>query len=105
MNLRRMASYNRASKATGLGVKMSRSDIVRRYQILDGRILDAGQFHAQMLYVPYFWEAYLAGNAHDVSEDHVVLFGVHSEDLREFPELTNRSVVRLKQDGQRVVEA
>lgn len=89
----------------GGGMKLSRSEITSRYRILEGRILDAGPFHAQMLYVPYFWEAYLAGNAHDVSEDHVVLFGVHSEDLREFPELQNRSVVRLKQDGHRVVEA
>lgn len=87
------------------GVRMSRSDITSRYTILEGRIQDEGPFHAQMLYVPYFWEAYLAGNAHDVSEDHVVLFGVHSEDIREFPELANRSVVRLKQDMNRVVEA
>ena len=84
---------------------MSRSDILSRYQIREGRIQNDGKFHAQMLYVPYFWEAYLRGDAHDVSCDHVVLFGVHSEDLREFPELENRSVVRLRQDGERVVEA
>lgn len=84
---------------------MSRSDITGRYTIREGRIQDEGPFKDQMLYVPYFWEAYLRGDAHDVSQDHMVLFGVHSEDLREFPELTNRSVVRLKQDGQRVVEA
>jgi hypothetical protein len=84
---------------------LSRSDITSRYQIREGRIQDVGPFHAQMLYVPYFWEAYLRGEAHDVSEDAIVLFGVHSEDLREFPELANRSVVRLKQEGPRVVEA
>lgn len=84
---------------------MSRSDIVHRYRVEEGRIQDEGPFQGQMLYVPYFWEAYLRGDAHDVSNDHVVLFGIHAEDLYEFPELLNRSVVRLRQDGKKVVEA
>ncbi len=79
---------------------MSRYDIEHRFRIERGLIQDEGCFQGQMLYVPYFWEAYLAGNAHDVSWDGVVLFGIHSEDLRQFPELENRSVVRLReQDG------
>lgn len=85
--------------------KLSRSDITGRYKVEVGRIQDDGPFQGQMLYVPYFWEAYLRGDAHDVSYDGVVLFGIHAEDLREFPELLNRSVVRLKQDMNRVVEA
>jgi hypothetical protein len=92
-------------RGRGEGARISRIDIVTRYKIRDGRIQNEGLFYAQMLYVPYFWEAYLAGNAHDVSEDGVVLFGITSEDLSEFPELKNRSVVRLRQDGGRVVEA
>lgn len=85
---------------------MSRFELMRRYAVKDGVIQDDGPFNGQMLYVPYFWEAYLAGNAQEVSEDHIVLFGLHSEDFREFPELHNRSVVRLRQlsDG-KIVEA
>jgi hypothetical protein len=84
---------------------MTRSDILRQFKTEAGRIV-GGWYDGQQLYVPYFWGAYLNGNAHDVSDDHVVLFAIHSEDRREFPELENRSVVRLKQlaDG-RVVEA
>lgn len=77
-------------------MEISRCDILARYTVRDGTILD-GVFQGAKIYVPYFWEAYLSGNAHDVSDDHVVLFAIHSEDLREFPELKNRSVIKLRQ--------
>jgi hypothetical protein len=83
---------------------MSRSDIEQRYAVRDGVITNPGPFYAQKAYVPYFWEAYLAGNAHEVGQDGVVLFGIHSEDLREFPELKGRSVIRLRERDRRVVE-
>lgn len=83
---------------------MSRSDIERRYTIREGVVCDVGPFYGQKAYVPYFWEAYLAGNAHEVGHDGVVLFGVHSEDLEQFPELRNRSVVRLREKDRRIVE-
>lgn len=85
---------------------MSRAEYVRAYQALDGRIPGPGPFQGQKVYVPYFWEAYLRGDAHDVSSDDLVLFVITNEDLREFPELENRSVIRLRQskDG-RIEEA
>lgn len=83
---------------------MTRFELHHRFFIKDSVIQDAGPFEGQKIYVPYFWEAYLTGDAHEVSEDQVVLFGIHSEDLREFPELQNRSVVRLREQGGKVVE-
>lgn len=83
---------------------MSRSEILGRYRVVDGRIQDPGPFQGQAIHVPYFWEAYIAGNAHDVSRDGVALFAITDEDLREFPELENRSVVRLREVGGKVTE-
>jgi hypothetical protein len=83
---------------------MTRSQILRDFKTQGGKIV-GGWYDGQALYVPYFWGAYLNGDAHDMNDD-LVLFSIHSEDLREFPELENRSVVRLRQlpDG-RIEEA
>ena len=41
---------------------MTREEILKDYTVdASGRIRTPGQFEAEMLYVPYFWDAYLNG--------------------------------------------
>jgi hypothetical protein len=42
---------------------MTRVDIEMDYKVVNGRIRNPGKFEGEMLYVPYFWEAYLNGCA------------------------------------------
>lgn len=84
---------------------MTRHDVLRTYDVKEGVIHSPGRFEGQALYVPYFWNAYLCGNAHEVGAD-LIQFTVLSSDRTQFPELGSRVVVQLRQrsDG-RVVEA
>ena len=75
---------------------MNRKDIEADYTIVGGRIQNPGKFEMEMLYVPYFWEAYLNGCA-DRDNGTVLGFDVTAEDKIEFPELKRRRTVRLMQ--------
>lgn len=84
---------------------MTRLDVLRTYDVKEGVIQSPGRFEGQALYVPYYWNAYLCGNAHEVGAD-LIQFTVLGSDRTQFPELGSRIVVQLRQrsDG-RVVEA
>jgi len=83
---------------------MSRYDILKYYKIGDGKIQTPGLFEGEKLYVPYFWELYLAGNAHEVGSDSMQ-FSVTPKDRSMFPELGDRMVVILRPDGNKIREA
>lgn len=75
---------------------MTRQEIERDYRVHDGRIVSSGMFEGEMVYVPYFWEAYLNGMA-DRDDGHVLGFDLTAEDKAMFPELKGRRTVRLVQ--------
>lgn len=75
---------------------MTRQEIERDYRVHDGRIVSPGQFEGEMVYVPYFWEAYLNGMA-DRDNGRVLGFDLTAEDKAMFPELKGRRTVRLVQ--------
>src|SRR5437867_3609099 len=54
-------------------VMTARGDIYKRFAIgPGGQIKDPGKFHGEMLYVPYYWELYLDGFAHNKQDDGTV---------------------------------
>ena len=80
---------------------MKRKEIEQRYSIdANGIIRSPGKFEGEMLYVPYFWDAFLNGFA-DRDNGNVLGFDVTSEDKVEFPELIARRTVKLyeRSDG------
>lgn len=80
---------------------MTRSEILKQYTVDEGgRIKSPGKFEGEMLYVPFFWEAFLDGGA-DSDEGGVLGFDVTADDKKEFPELKGRKTVKLleREDG------
>ena len=75
---------------------MTRTQIEHDYDTRDGRITTPGKFEGEMLYVPYFWEAFLNGLA-DRDDGEIMGFDVMLEDRQQFPELKGRRTVRLYQ--------
>lgn len=76
---------------------MKRQDILKEYKIDESGIIKTpGMFEGEMLYVPYFWDAYLNGCA-DRDDGHTLGFDVTAEDKAEFPELKRRKTVKLTQ--------
>lgn len=77
---------------------MTRDDITREYTVdAHGIIRNPGKFEGEALYVPYFWDAYLAGMA-DRDNGTVIGFDITAEDRAMFPELPKRKrTVRLYQ--------
>jgi len=75
---------------------MTRQEIESQYTVVNGRIHSPGQFEGKMVYVPYFWDAFLNGFA-DRDNGTVLGFDVSPEDKKEFPELKGRRTVKLYQ--------
>lgn len=80
---------------------MTRHDVEVRYEVENGRIVTPGKFEGEMLYVPYFWDAFMHGFA-DRDDGTVVGFDITPEDREEFPEIPKRKrTIRLmeRDDG------
>jgi hypothetical protein len=75
---------------------MTREEIEREYRVLNGIIRSPGKFEGEMIYVPYFWDAYLNGNA-DRDDGNVIGFDIDANDKAQFPELKKRRTVKLYQ--------
>jgi hypothetical protein len=76
---------------------MTRQDILNEYKVNEqGIIQSPGKFEGEMLYVPYFWDAYLNGMADD-DDGNVLTFIVDSGDKNEFPELANITKIHLEE--------
>ena len=74
---------------------MTRQEIVSEYKVdAGGRIQSPGKFEGEMLYAPYFWDAYLNGWA-DSDDGEVLTFDVTDDDRREFPELAEIKAIDL----------
>jgi hypothetical protein len=79
---------------------MTRAEFEKDYTVENGRITSPGKFEGQMIYVPYFWDAYLNGMA-DRNDGTTLGFDIASEDREQFPELgMRRRTVRLQETGQ-----
>lgn len=77
---------------------MTREELLSLYQVdAAGRVLSAGPFYGQPLYVPYFWFFYLTG--YGELNDGVVSFAVRIEDRVQFPELKDRPHVYMLQQA------
>ena len=80
---------------------MNRQQIIKDYDIDNtGRIRSPGKFEGEMIYVPYFWDAFLNGCA-DSDNGKVLGFNVTADDKAMFPELKRKRVVKLyeRDDG------
>lgn len=75
---------------------MTRAEIIRDYDVdADGVIRSPGKFEGEMLYVPFYWDAYLNGCA-DRDDGRVLGFDITAEDREMFPELPKRKrTIRL----------
>jgi hypothetical protein len=69
----------------------------------NGIIRSPGKFEGEMLYVPYYWDAYLNGLA-DQDSGGVIGFDVSAEDRKLFPELGRKRTVRLHERDDGFVE-
>ena len=61
-----------------------------------GIIRSPGMFEGEQSYVPYFWDAFLNGNA-DRDDGRILGFDVTAEDKALFPRLRRRRTVKLYQ--------
>ncbi len=75
---------------------MTRQDIERDYQVVNGRIVSPGKFEGEAVYIPYFWDAFLNGMS-DRDDGTVLGFDLTPEDKAMFPELRRKRTVRLLQ--------
>ena len=73
---------------------MNRADIERDYNVVDGRIRSPGKFEGERVYVPYYYDAFLNGNA-DRDNGTILGFDVTPDDKVMFPELMHRRTVKL----------
>ncbi len=78
---------------------MTRQQILDEYDVdANGIIRDPGKFEGEMLYVPYFWDAFLNGMA-DEDEGEVLTFEVDDTDREQFPELAGIITIDLIETG------
>lgn len=81
---------------------MNRQEILANYTVdKRGIILSPGKFEGEMLYVPFFWNAFLEGFA-DRDNGKVIGFDITADDRAMFPELSKRKrTIRLieREDG------
>ena len=78
-----------------------RKYIMNQYEINEkGVIITPGKFEGEQIYVPYFWELFLNGEA-DEDDGEVIRFNVTEIDRSYFPELKDSRYVDLieKLDG------
>jgi hypothetical protein len=78
---------------------MTRAEILENYEVRDGRIVSPGQFEGETIYIPYFWDVFLNGDA-DEDDGTALTFYVLDEDVAEFPELAGIVFVAIYQDDQ-----
>jgi len=79
---------------------MGRNEILAEYEIdKNGRISNPGKFEGEMLYVPFYWDAFLNGGA-DRDDGTTLGFNITKEDKDEFPDLKHRRTVNLVEDSQ-----
>jgi hypothetical protein len=81
-------------------MSMTRKQIESEYKVENGVIRSPEKFEGEMVYVPYFWDAFLNGFA-DRDNGNVLGFDLTKEDKVEFPELKGRRTVTLyeRSDG------
>lgn len=74
------------------------SDVRSQYSTTpDGRITSSGQFEGEMIWVPFYWNIFLEGNA-DRDNGRVLGFDVSAADRQAFPEMPKRKrTIRLYQ--------
>lgn len=80
---------------------MTREEIEKSYNVVNGRICSPGKFEGEMLYVPFFWDVFLNGFCNR-DDGEVVSFYLEPEDRVMFPELgKRRRVLKLieRSDG------
>lgn len=83
----------------------TRNQILKMYDVdTNGVIQSPGKFEGEMLYVPYFWLAYLDGGADD-DDGEYLRFDVNADDVALFPELEGIGLVALSEDSQGFVHA
>ena len=85
---------------------MTRQEIVDTYTITErGTISNPGKFEGEMLYVPFFYDLFLAGfsdRERDLDPDESIIgFDLCDADRDRFPELENKRTVNLhlRSDG------
>lgn len=84
---------------------MTRAEILKMYDVDEhGVIRSPGKFEGEMLYVPYFWQAYLNGGA-DNDDGEYLRFDVNEHDLALYPELEGLVMVVLRENGNGFVSA
>jgi hypothetical protein len=84
---------------------MNRSYIISTYTVVEDRIVSSWKYTGQRLYVPFLWDRAEEGWADAEADNGDPLFVTLPEDLKEFPELSGRKMIRLHEDDEgRVTE-
>ena len=74
-------------------------ELLRSFNVREGRIIDPGKFEGQPAYTPYFHRQWIEGLA-DQTDGDSGLFYLHDDELRLFPELSGKTLVVLYEDDQ-----
>jgi hypothetical protein len=88
---------------------MTRDEILKAYEVVDGIIRSPGKFEGEPVYVPAFWEDVLEGFADEEGEDEdgtvISTIVVDEDDVKAFPELKDIRRVSLWEDSQGFVRS
>ena len=81
---------------------MIRDVLTERYDVDDdGMILDYGRYEGEKIYVPYFWRLI---EERGIPHGDGYRFETNRDERKIFPELGNRMVIFLREDGDKVTE-
>ncbi len=89
----RHAQHRLAQPRDG-GAALTREEIEREYNVIDGIIRRLGKFEGNAVYVPHFWDIAINGFA-DNRDGSLYSFDVKDGDRAMFPELNGRRTVKL----------
>lgn len=68
--------------------QMKRDEVLKSYEVRDGRVVSPGKFEGQPVFAPHFWQIGLEGFADaDDGQTYVFKFTNGCDDFREWPEL------------------
>lgn len=73
---------------------MTRSEILEKYTVENGKIKSLGKFEGEKIYTPYFYDLLLNGDGEENGGGNVY-FEILPEDIKEFPELKGKKIVEF----------
>ena len=80
---------------------MTRAELEGTYKVQGNRIVSPGKFESENIWAPYFWDVAMEGGVEMEFDDGrgvVIVVGINSGDVEQFPELDGFGIVELFED-------